>query len=295
MIAHHGHAERRKKKGQQNVDRNVAPQPDKPRILKLGMSIEGTALSYTPALGAATKARQKLALTIPTLREAANLPELLRDVCAALDPLDIDYEILVVDDDSRDGTEEIVTAIALEDPRVRLLLRKGERGLSGAILYGWRQTGAAILGVMDADQQHPPELVPALLAAILDGKDLAIGSRYIEGGCLGRWNPARKFLSAAAVWATFPIQHAGMRAKDPMTGFFLVRRECVDGIRFQPSGFKLLLEILVRGHIHSVQELPLNFGLRRSGASKANFKVGWDYAKLLARLYAERIGLGSRG
>ena len=85
-----------------------------------------------------------------------------------------------------------------------------------------------------------------------------------------------------------------MRAKDPMTGFFLVRRECVDGIRFQPSGFKLLLEILVRGRIHSVQELPLNFGLRHCGVSKANFKVGWDYAKLLARLYAARIGLGSR-
>jgi dolichol-phosphate mannosyltransferase len=259
------------------------------------MAADGSATYTLHLAGTENHTQPTLALIIPTLREAENIGTVLDHVRSILDPLAISYEILVVDDDSRDGTEEIVTAIALEDPRVRLLLRKGERGLSGAILYGWRQTGAAILGVMDADQQHPPELVPALLAAILDGKDLAIGSRYIEGGCLGRWNPARKFLSAAAVWATFPIQHAGMRAKDPMTGFFLVRRECVDGIRFQPSGFKLLLEILVRGHIHSVQELPLNFGLRRSGASKANFKVGWDYAKLLARLYAERIGLGSRG
>jgi dolichol-phosphate mannosyltransferase len=121
---------------------------------------------------------------------------------------------------------------------------------------------------------------------------MAIGSRYVEGGRLGKWNPVRKFLSAAAVWATWPIQRAGIRAKDPMTGFFLVRRECLDGIQFQPSGFKLLLEILVRGRIRSVEEVPLSFGLRSQGASKANFKVGWDYAKLLARLYADRFGFG---
>jgi dolichol-phosphate mannosyltransferase len=258
------------------------------------MAADGSATYTLHLAGIQNHTHATLALIIPTLREAENIHAVLHHVRSILDPLAISYEILVVDDDSRDGTEEIVSAIAVEDPRVRLLVRKGERGLSGAILYGWRHTGAAILGVMDADRQHPPELLPALLAAILDGKDLAIGSRYIDGGCLGNWNPVRKFLSAAAVWATWPIQHAGMRAKDPMTGFFLVRRECVDGIRFQPSGFKLLLEILVRGRIHSVQELPLNFGLRHCGASKANFKVGWDYAKLLVRLYAERIGLGSR-
>ena len=256
------------------------------------MSFTVTASSYTPALGAATKARQKLALVIPTLREAANLPGLLRDVHAVLDPVGIDYEILVVDDDSRDGTEEIVTAISQEDPRVRLLVRKGERGLSGAVLYGWRHTDAAILGVMDADLQHPPELLPALVAAILDGNDMAIGSRYTAGGQVGKWNPIRKALSTVAVWATWPIQRTGVRAHDPMTGFFMLRRECIEGIEFQPSGFKLLLEVLVRGHIRSVKEVPLAFGSRAQGASKANFKVGWDYAKLLARLYADRFGFG---
>jgi dolichol-phosphate mannosyltransferase len=238
---------------------------------------------------------EKLALVIPTLREAENLPGLLNHVRSILDPVGIDYEIIVVDDDSRDGTEEIVSAINKEDPRVRLLVRKGERGLSGAILCGWRQTSASILGVMDADLQHPPELLSKLIAAILAGSDLAIGSRYVAGGRLGNWNPVRKFLSAAAVWATWPIQRAGLRAKDPMTGYFLVRRECIDGIQFQPSGFKLLLEILVRGHLRSVVELPLEFGQRAQGVSKANFKVGWDYAKLLARLYASRFGFRNQG
>jgi dolichol-phosphate mannosyltransferase len=236
--------------------------------------------------------QEKLALVIPTLREAENLPGLLDHVRSVLNPLGIAYEILVVDDDSRDGTEEIVSAIAKADPRVRLLVRKGERGLSGAVLHGWRRTDAAILGVMDADLQHPPELLPELLSAILAGNDLAIGSRYTAGGQLGAWNPVRKLLSSAAVWATWPIQRPGVRAKDPMTGFFLVRRECIDGIAFQPTGFKLLLEILVRGRIRSLKELPLNFGLRSQGVSKANFKVGWDYAKLLARLYAGRFGPG---
>jgi dolichol-phosphate mannosyltransferase len=253
-----------------------------------------------PALGAATRTlssagpkthtREKLALVIPTLREAANLPGLLADVRTVLDPVEIDYEIIVVDDDSRDGTEEIVFAIGREDPRVRLLVRTGERGLSGAVLHGWRHTDASILGVMDADLQHPPELLPSLVSAILLGNDMAIGSRYTAGGEVGHWNPIRKWLSTVAVWATWPIQRPGIRAKDPMTGFFLLRRECIDGIEFQPSGFKLLLEILVRGRIHSVAEVPLAFGSRSRGASKANFKVGWDYAKLLARLYAGRFG-----
>jgi dolichol-phosphate mannosyltransferase len=108
---------------------------------------------------------------------------------------------------------------------------------------------------------------------------------------LGAWNPVRKLLSVAAVWATWPIQRAGIRAKDPMTGFFLVRRECIAGVAFQPSGFKLLLEILVRGHVRSVEEIPFDFGLRSRGASKATAKVAFDYARLLARLYANRLGL----
>ena len=255
---------------------------------------EGAERPSQPQAGTETRAAEKLALIIPTLREAENLPGLLGHVRAVLDPVGIAYEILVVDDDSRDGTEEIVSGLHSEDSRVRLLVRKGERGLSGAVLYGWHHTDASILGVMDADLQHPPELLPALLAAILDGNDLVIGSRYVEGGQLGKWNPVRKFLSSAAVWATWPIQRPGMRAKDPMTGFFLVRRECIDGLQFQPAGFKLLLEILVRARIHSVKEVPLNFGLRAQGASKANFKVGWDYARLLISLYAERFGFKRR-
>jgi len=248
-----------------------------------------------PANGRVYPALEKLALVIPTLCEAENIGGLLEHVRAVLDPLETPYEILVVDDDSNDGTAAVVGAIATEDPRVRLLVRKGERGLSGAILYGWQRTDATVLGVMDADLQHPPELLAQLLAGIQSGEDLMIGSRYTPGGDLGQWNPVRKLLSAAAVWVTWPLQRPQLRAKDPMSGYFMVRRRCLPQAGFQKSGFKLLLEILVRGKIESVREVPFAFGLRYRGASKANFRVAWDYGMLLARLYAGKLGLGPRG
>ena len=244
---------------------------------------------YTPEESEST--RFKLALTIPTLREAENISGLLDHVRSVLDPLQIPYEIIVVDDDSRDGTEEIVNAISAQDPRVRLLVRKGERGLSGAVLYGWQNTNAHILGVMDADLQHPPELLPSLIHSIDTGHDLVIGSRYVAGGRLGDWNVLRKLISAAAVWVTWPIQRSGLYARDPMSGFFMVRRECVERVPFQRAGFKLLLEILVRARIQSMEEIPLVFGQRYRGASKASFKVAIDYGRLLVRLYANKIGL----
>jgi len=170
------------------------------------MAEGATVISEPAQAGAANTAPEKLALVIPTLCEEENIGGLLVHVRSVLDPLNIPYEIVVADDDSRDGTGAVVRAISDQDPRVRLVVRKGERGLSGAILYGWQHTDATILGVMDADLQHPPELLPKLIAAIYEGRDLVIGSRYTQGGGTGSWNPARKLVSAAAVWVTWPIQ-----------------------------------------------------------------------------------------
>jgi len=258
------------------------------------MALDATLAPLVHRVKDITGAREKLALVIPTFREAGNLQVLLDRVRAALDGARVSYEILIVDDDSRDGTVELVSAIAAADPRVRLIVREGERGLSGAVLHGWQCTDAGILGVMDADLQHPPEMLPALLEAIHQGNDLVIGSRYAKGGKVGDWNPVRHFVSAAAIWVTWPVQQRHLRAHDPMSGFFLVRRECLDGIPFQKTGFKLLLEILVRGRMQSVCEIPFSFGLRHAGHSKANMKVALDYAVLLARLYRTRYGFGRR-
>lgn len=248
-----------------------------------------------PDTAAVPAAQEKFALVIPALREAENIRGLIDRARSALDPLGVPYEILVVDDDSRDGTEAIVAEISAQHPHVRLFVRKGEKGLSGAILYGWRCTDAPLLGVMDADLQHPPGLLPQLLAAVMRGYDLAIGSRYVQGGQLGAWNPFRKLLSAVAIWITWPLQAGHGRVKDPMSGFFVVRRGCLREAVFQKSGFKLLLEILVRSQIQSIVEIPYSFGLRHSGFSKAHMRVGWDYAVLLVRLYAAKFLPWNRG
>lgn len=255
--------------------------------------VSGTTISkkeganHTPA----AQHTLRLALVVPTLNEEGNIGRLIDRSRAALDLAKIPFEIIVVDDDSRDQTAAVVTALSHQDPRVRLVVRKGERGLSGAILDGWRNTDADVLSVIDADLQHPPELLPKLYEAISSGRDLAIGSRYTPGGGIGDWNAFRKLLSSSAIWATWPLQKRGARAHDPMSGFFMVRRACVENIPFQRSGFKILLDVLIRSRITSVEEVPFEFGLRTEGESKANLKVGWHYAKLLVRLYARKLGI----
>lgn len=226
----------------------------------------------------------KLGLVIPTLNEEANIGTLLDRVRLNLDGLPIDYELLVVDDDSTDGTGAVVREYSKSDPRVRLLVRVGCRGLAGAVIYGWNHTDANLLGVIDADLQHPPALLPALVTAIQEGQDIAIASRYSAGNGTPGWNPLRRAVSMLGTWTTLLLQKPSIRVRDPLSGFFMMRRTCITGVHLQPEGFKLLLEILVRGNIRSVTEIPYNFGQRFAGKSKASLRVGLDYVVLLGRL-----------
>lgn len=227
---------------------------------------------------------EKFALIIPTLNEAGSIETLLLKVSDVLSPLELSYEIIVVDDGSDDGTPEIVARYAERDHHVRILSRHGERGLAGAVIHGWNHCEAQLLGVIDADLQHPPELLPALLAAITEDRDIAIASRYAAKDGVRGWNPLRAAISRASTWATLPFQRKGLRVKDPMSGFFIVRREAIDGLSFEGKGFKLLLEILVRGRIHSALEIPFHFGRRHAGKSKAGAAVAFHYLHLLGKL-----------
>lgn len=226
----------------------------------------------------------KLALVIPTLNEAGNIPVLLDRVRASLSGAGIDFEIIVVDDDSHDGTADVVNEIGKSDPRVRAYVRKGQRGLAGAVIYGWERANAELLGVIDADLQHPPELLPSLVEQIAKGADIAIGSRYANGNRVDGWNKFRLFVSRCGTLATTLLQRREVRVNDPLSGFFVVRRDCIDNLKLQPEGFKILLEILVKGRIRKAVEVPFQFGTRHAGKSKADVRVALHYFTLLGKL-----------
>lgn len=226
----------------------------------------------------------KFALIIPTLNEANNIQTVLLRACDALATIKHDWEILVVDDGSRDGTDRLVQDYADRQPRVRLVTRSSERGLAGAITHGWSQTHANLLGVIDADLQHPPELLPKLINEISNGADIAIASRYLRPHSMDGWNPTRKLLSRLSVIASIPVQRHTIRVADPLSGFFVVSRQCITGLDFQKQGFKLLLEVLAKGRINVVREVPYTFSPRTQDRSKADWKTALYYAALLLKL-----------
>jgi dolichol-phosphate mannosyltransferase len=231
----------------------------------------------------------RFALVIPTLNEVGNITSVLDRAVAALSHAEVPWNILVVDDESSDGTAQVVQRYFESEPRVRLVTRTAQSGLAGAITYGWAQTDADLIGVMDADLQHPPELLPNLIVAVANGADLAIASRYANNGSVENWSWLRKAVSRVAVLASRPVQRQTLRVQDPMSGFFVLRRQCITGLEFQPAGFKLLLEILARGRINSVAEVPFTFASRHSGASKANAMTAVHYFVLLYRLSRDLI------
>ncbi len=195
----------------------------------------------------------------------------------------------MVDDGSNDGTVEKVRDWTKRDPRIRFISRHGERGLAGAVLWGWGQSRANLLGVIDADLQHPPELLPKLLQAA-EQSDIAIASRYARHDGVRGWNPLRAAVSLLSTCAAAPlIRKKNLRVTDPMSGFFIIHSRCIEGLTFQTTGFKLLLEILVRGRIRKAQEVPYHFGVRRTGRSKADATVAYHYLHLLGRLSRDLV------
>jgi dolichol-phosphate mannosyltransferase len=231
----------------------------------------------------------RFSLVVPTLNETGNIDKLLTALTDALSETQYEYEIVVVDDGSTDGTVEQVLDWTKRDLRVRLFSRAGERGLAGAVLYGWSQSRANLLGVIDADLQHPPELLPELLKAA-EQADIAIASRYAQNHGTKGWNPLRAAVSRLSTLAAVPlISKKNLRVTDPMSGFFIIHRHCIEGLAFQTTGFKLLLEVLVRGRIQTAREIPYQFGLRRAGRSKANATVALHYLHLLGRLSRDLV------
>lgn len=221
-------------------------------------------------------------LVAPTYNEAAGLEDLVLQVHRALEPSGINYELIIVDDNSPDGTAALAEKLGMEFP-VKVLRRPGKLGLSSAVIDGWKIAQGQILGVIDADLSHDPKLLPSLVASIHDGSaDVAVGSRYIPGGGMGNWPLKRQIVSRVAVILGSLI----CPVKDVTSGYVVLRKQVVEGVKLNPIGFKIGLEILVRGRYKNFTEIPYTFQDREKGKSKLSLKVIWQYIVQLGQLIA---------
>jgi dolichol-phosphate mannosyltransferase len=225
-------------------------------------------------------------LVIPTYDECANLPVLLAQITEVLSAKYADrYEIIVVDDNSPDGTADQARLLTNQYFQLTVLCRKKERGLASAVVRGWQVASGVVLGVIDADMQHPPGVLANLLAAIETGADLAVASRYVDLGSTGNWGFLRRTLSAGAgMLAAVFLPEVFRSLKDPLSGCFVVLRTAVEGVPLEHNGYKILLEVLVRGRAKHPVEVPFSLALRHSGRSKVSFKQGWQYILQLMAL-----------
>jgi len=222
-----------------------------------------------------------LSLVIPTFRERDNIAPLVQRIGQALEG--VDYEVVFVDDNSRDGTEEEVNQLSAQFP-VRIIVRTDKRGLASAVVDGFSHADGRAVGVMDADLQHPPEVLPSLLSALERGADTAIGSRYVKGGGCEGWGLVRRIISKGAGFLAHLFLPSTRGIADPMSGFFMLRPEVVSGADLRPTGYKILLEILVAGNAQRVAEVPFVFVTRTMGESKLRLSQQVDYLKQIASL-----------
>lgn len=235
-----------------------------------------------------------LSLVIPTYKERDNIKNVVSILSQLLDEsIPGSYELIVVDDDSPDRTWEIAQSLTTEYPQLRVMRREEERGLSSAVIRGWQAATGNVLGVIDGDLQHPPEVLMQLLGSVKQGADLAVASRHVDGGGVSSWSVVRRFLSRGAQLLGLVILPGVLgRVSDPMSGYFMVRRSAIANATLNPIGYKILLEVIGRGKVDQVAEVGYVFCERKEGESKVTWKQYIDYIHHLVRL---RLSTGRVG
>ncbi|HEY9751170.1 MAG TPA: glycosyltransferase [Allocoleopsis sp.] len=236
--------------------------------------------------GASSSPPVYLSLVIPTFNESENIEAMIELLSKLLDQaLPGNYELIVVDDNSPDYTWKIAQEMVSQYPQLRVMRRQQERGLSTAVIRGWQVARGEVLGVIDGDLQHPPEVLLQLIAETQQGADLATASRHVEGGGVSSWSVVRRFLSRGAQLLGLIILPGVIgRVSDPMSGYFLVRRSAIAGKELSPVGYKILIEVLGRGAIGRVAEVGYVFQERQGGESKVTWKQYVEYIRHLVRL-----------
>ncbi|MDB9454019.1 glycosyltransferase [Dolichospermum circinale] len=235
-----------------------------------------------------------LSIVIPTYKERDNIENVVNILSGLLDKtIPGNYELIVVDDDSPDRTWEVAENLIPDYPQLRVMRRQEERGLSSAVIRGWQVARGSILGVIDGDLQHPPEVLTQLWQKIEQGADLAVASRHVEGGGVSSWSVIRRFLSRGAqVLGLVILPEVVGRVSDPMSGYFMVRRKAIANTTLNPIGYKILLEVIGRGQIGEIGEAGYIFRERTEGESKVTWKQYVDYIQHLIRL---RLSTGRIG
>jgi dolichol-phosphate mannosyltransferase len=222
-----------------------------------------------------------ITVVIPTYNERDNITPLVEKINGALSGYN--HEVLFIDDNSKDGTAQLISALSAKYP-VQVIVRLKERGLASAVVHGFKYAKGEIVAVMDADLQHPPQVLADLLKAVDVGADLVIASRYVKGGGCEGWGLVRRIISKGAIFLAHLFLPQTRRISDPMSGFFMLRREVIDGADLRPTGYKILLEILMEGHYQKVAEVPYTFRVRERGKSKLSARQQIDYLKHLYSL-----------
>ncbi|MFO0911872.1 MAG: glycosyltransferase family 2 protein [Pirellulales bacterium] len=234
-------------------------------------------------------AGQTVSVVVPAYREVENLDELVHRISETLDRIDRLYEIIIVDDNSNDGTDREIERLQAEGLPVRLIQRVGERGLSSAVLRGFAESEGELLVCMDADLSHPPEALPGILNALESGSaEFVVGSRYVAGASTDEhWGWFRQLNSRVATWLARPFT----RLRDPMAGFFALPRTVFHrSNQWDPIGYKIGLEILVKSGCRRVCEVPIHFADRRRGQSKLSWREQVNYLRHLVRLGRFKFG-----
>lgn len=227
-----------------------------------------------------------ISVIIPTYKEVENIPHITAAVSDVLSAANMHFEIIFVDDNSQDGSEEAVTQLEYTHP-VRILVRKGVRGLSSAVLHGIDHSEGDYIVVMDADLSHPASAIPEMINLLDSGKaDFVVGSRYTEGGTIhGDWGLFRKINSRLPSMMVLPLT----TIKDPMSGFFALRRRSMPiADKLSPIGYKIGLEILVKGDFEKPDEVPIHFSERKYGESKLSIREQVYFLRHLRRLFQYR-------
>lgn len=235
--------------------------------------------------------QENFSIIIPTLREVNNIPALIQRIANI--PFNVaEFEVIIVDDDSKDGVDVIIQSFQQQYPWLKFVIRYGEKSLSQAVIDGVTIARYPIIIVMDADLSHPPEKIPEMLSLLANRNvDIVIGSRYVAGGSIDSvWPFARKIASkTAAALARLVI---GQPVADPLSGFIGIRKNTIlAGSALTPIGWKISLEMMVKCHCQVIKEIPIHFADRHHGRSKMNFRVLIQYLLHLQRLFLYKISL----